>query len=109
LLAARKAGVTLVTGTDSGNSMTPHAPAIHREMQLWVQAGIPPSDVLQAATHSARRLLGASHRTGLIRAGYEASLLLIDGNRLQDISATERISALFLKAGRVDRAELFAK
>ena len=109
LLAARKAGVALVTGTDSGNPMTLHGPAIHREMQLWVEAGIAPSDALQAATYNAARLLGASQRIGLIRAGYEANLLLVDGNPLQDISATERISALFFKGGRVDRSELFTK
>jgi imidazolonepropionase-like amidohydrolase len=107
LLEARKAGVMLVTGTDSGNPLTLHGPGVHREMQLWVQAGIAPSDALQAATYNGARLLGASHRIGLIRAGYEASLILVDGNPLQDISATERISALFFKGGRVDRSELF--
>jgi imidazolonepropionase-like amidohydrolase/ABC-type multidrug transport system permease subunit len=109
LLAARKAGVMLVTGTDSGNPMIVHGPGVHRELQLWVQAGIAPSDALQAATYNAARLIGASYRIGLIRKGYEANLLLVDGDPLQDISSTERISALFFKGARVDRSELFTK
>ncbi|HLH43694.1 MAG TPA: amidohydrolase family protein [Bryobacteraceae bacterium] len=109
LLAAQRAGVTLVTGTDSGNPLTLHGPAVHRELQLWVEAGISPAEALQAATYGAARLLGASRRIGLIRPGYEASLLLVDGNPLRDISATERISLVMLKGERVNRADLFEK
>jgi ABC-type transport system involved in cytochrome c biogenesis permease component len=107
LAAAYRAGVTLVTGTDSGNLMVVHGPAVHRELQLWVDAGIPPAVALQDATYNAARLLGAGQRIGLIRKGYEASLLLVDGNPLQDISATERISTVFFKGERVDRTGLF--
>ena len=82
-------------------------PGIHRELQLWVEAGIPPAIALQAATYNAARLLRADQRIGLIRKGYEASLLLVDGNPLQDISATERISTVFFKGERVNRADLF--
>jgi ABC-type multidrug transport system permease subunit len=107
LAAAYHAGVTLVTGTDSGNPMMVHGPGVHRELQLWVEAGIPPAAALQGATYNAARLLGAGQRIGLIRKGYDASLLLVDGNPLQDISATERISTVFFKGERVDRATLF--
>jgi imidazolonepropionase-like amidohydrolase/ABC-type multidrug transport system permease subunit len=105
--AANRAGVLLVTGTDSGNPMLIHGPAIHRELQLWVEAGIPPAAALQAATYNGARLLGADKRIGLIRKGYEASLLLVDGNPLKDISVTERISMVMLKGERVDRGDLF--
>ncbi|MBZ5676944.1 MAG: amidohydrolase family protein [Acidobacteriia bacterium] len=107
LAAAYHAGVILVTGTDSGNPMVVHGPSIHRELQLWVEAGIPPSAALQGATYNAAKLLRADQRIGLIRKGYDASLLLVDGNPLQDISATERISAVFLKGERVNRSDLF--
>jgi len=107
LAAAYRAGVTLVIGTDSGNPMAVHGPGIHRELQLWVEAGIPPAIALQAATYNAARLLKGDQRIGLIRKGYEASLLLVDGNPLQDISATERISTVFFKGERVNRADLF--
>jgi imidazolonepropionase-like amidohydrolase/ABC-type multidrug transport system permease subunit len=107
LAAAYRAGVVLVTGTDAGNPLVIHGPGVHRELQLWVEAGIPPAAALQGATYNAARLLRADQRIGLIRKGYEASLLLVDGNPLQDISATERISTVFFKGERVDRSELF--
>ena len=107
LMAAQRAGVMLVAGTDAGNPLVFHGPGIHREMQLWVAAGLPPAVALQAATYNNARLLRADNRIGLIKKGYEASLLLIDGNPLQDISATEHISMVLFKGERVDRSELF--
>ncbi len=107
LAAAYRAGVTHATGTDSGNPLMFHGPGIHREVQLWVEAGVPPATALQAATYNAARLLRADTRIGLIRQGYEASLLLVDGNPLQDISATERISIVFLKGEPINRQKLF--
>ena len=107
LLRAYKAGVLLVTGSDAGNMLVMHGPTVHRELQLWVQAGIPPQAALQAATYNAAKLLRADKRIGLIRKGYEANILVVDGNPLQDISATERISIVFLKGERIDRSGLF--
>ncbi|MCC6395057.1 MAG: ABC transporter permease [Bryobacterales bacterium] len=109
LRRAWKAGVTLVTGSDAGNFLLVHGPGIHRELQLWVKAGIPPATALQAATTNTARLLRIDGRSGRIRPGFDASLLLVDGNPLEDINATERISAVFFKGERVDRAALFDK
>jgi len=107
LAAAYRAGGILVAGSGGGNPMVVHGPGIHRELQLWVQAGIPPMVALQGATYNAARLLHADQRIGLIRKGYESTLLLVDGNPLQEISATERISTVFFKGERVNRSELF--
>lgn len=107
LLSAMRAGVMLVTGTDSGNPMLFHGPALHRELQLWVEAGVPAAVALQAATFNGARMLRASQRIGLIKKGYEANLLLVDGNPLKEISATERISVVIFKGERVDRGDLF--
>jgi len=107
LAEAYAAGRLLVVGTESGYPMVVHGPSVHRELQLWVEAGIPPAAALQGATYNAASLLHADQRIGLIRKGYDASLLLVDGNPLQDISATERISTVFLKGERVDRSTLF--
>jgi imidazolonepropionase-like amidohydrolase/ABC-type multidrug transport system permease subunit len=107
LLRAWNAGVPLVMGTDSGNPMVFHGPSMHRELQLWVQAGIPIPVALQAATVNPAKLLGAEKRIGAIRAGLDADLLLVDGNPLQDIGATERISLVVLKGERIRRSTLF--
>jgi imidazolonepropionase-like amidohydrolase len=107
LVRAWKAGVPLVTGTDAGNLLVFHGPTVHRELQLWVEAGIPPAVALQAATYNAARLLHADKRIGLVAPGYDANLLLVDGDPIRDISSTERISAVVLKGERVRRADLF--
>jgi imidazolonepropionase-like amidohydrolase len=107
LAAANKAGVTLVAGTDSGNPMLVHGPALHRELQLWVKAGVSASAALQAATFNAAHMLKVDDRIGLVKEGREANLLLVDGNPLEDISATERISTIIFKGERVNRAGLF--
>lgn len=106
LLSAWKAKVPLVVGTDAGNPMVFPGPSLHHELRLWVEAGIPPGEVLEAATLQAATLLGARN-IGAIREGWDADLLLVDGNPLQDITCTERISMVVFKGERIHRAGLF--
>ena len=68
----------LVLGTDSGNYGTFHGAAVHREMELWQDAGIPPKDILKAATGNAAKLLRAEDRIGKFAKGFEASLVIVD-------------------------------
>ncbi|MCI0423583.1 MAG: amidohydrolase family protein [Acidobacteria bacterium] len=107
LKRAYQAGVPLVAGSDAGNLLVFHGPSLHRELQLWVSAGISPATALQAATRNAARLLGADHRIGSIQKGGDADLLLVDGNPLEDITATERISQIIYKGERINRSRLF--
>jgi len=106
LKRAHAHGVLLVTGSDAGNVLVIHGPTVQHEMQLWVQAGIPPAVALQAATLNAAQLLRADKRIGSIHSGNDADLLLVDGNPIEDISATERISLVVFKGERIDRSEL---
>jgi enamidase len=107
LLRAWKAGVTLITGSDAGNMLIFHGPTVQHEMALWVEAGIPPQAALQAATLNSANALRAGGRFGSIEKGKEATLLIVDGNPLQDIKATEAISSVIFKGERIDRASLF--
>ncbi|HXF27879.1 MAG TPA: amidohydrolase family protein, partial [Bryobacteraceae bacterium] len=107
LQRAYRDGVTLVTGTDSGNFLVVHGPALHRELQLWVQAGIPPAVALQAATYNGAKLLREDTRIGLIAKGRDADLVLVDGNPLQDIKQTEAIQIVLFRGEMVDRSGLF--
>ncbi|MDR3704022.1 MAG: amidohydrolase family protein, partial [Candidatus Sulfopaludibacter sp.] len=107
LLRAWKAGVPLVMGTDAGNPLVFHGPSLHRELQLWIDAGIPAWVALEAATGNAAKLLRADRQMGTLRKGLDANLLLIDGNPLIDITATERISLVVFKGERLHRPDLF--
>lgn len=109
VLAAWKAGVMLVTGTDAGNPLVVHGPTVQHELELWVAAGIPPAVALQAATANSAKALGAEKRFGQVRKGMDANLLVVDGNPLQDIHAVSAISFVLLKGERVDRSSLLSQ
>ncbi len=106
LLNARKAGVMLIAGTDAGNMLVVHGPTVQHELALWVKAGIPPTEALQAATYNAAKTLRAGDRIGAIRPGLDATFLVLDGDPLQDISNTEHINAVYLQGNHIDRSEL---
>ncbi|MGI9171880.1 MAG: amidohydrolase family protein [Chthoniobacterales bacterium] len=107
LVRAWQAGVMLVTGSDAGNFLVLHGPTVQHEIELWVAAGIPPNVALQAATGNAAKLLRADNRIGTVTEGKEASLLVVDGNPLQDVKALSAISVVMFKGERVARTELF--
>jgi imidazolonepropionase-like amidohydrolase len=106
LRRAHAAGVLLAAGSGAGTPLVFHGPALHRELRLWIEAGVPAATALRAATGNAARALGASGRLGLIAAGHPADLVIVDGNPLEDIAATERISLVVYKGERVERARI---
>ncbi|HEX4135238.1 MAG TPA: amidohydrolase family protein [Bryobacteraceae bacterium] len=106
LLRAYRHGVILVAGSDAGNLLVIHGPTIQEELKLWVEAGIPIQVALQAATLNAAKALRADQRLGSIEKGKDATMLVVDGNPLQDIKATEAISFVMFKGENIDRAQL---
>jgi imidazolonepropionase-like amidohydrolase len=74
---------------------------------LWVEAGLPATVALQAATANAAQFLRVGNRLGMIKKGLEATMILVDGNPIQDIRLMESISSVMFKGERVDRSELF--
>ena len=109
LLGPNAAGktTTVETWKASGELLVFHGPSLHRELQRRVEAGIPAAVALRAGTSNAAKVLGRQDRTGLIREGYDADLLIVVGNPLQNISDTERITGVLFKGERIGRAGLF--
>jgi imidazolonepropionase-like amidohydrolase len=104
------AGGRLAPGTDVGAApLQVPGFALHRELALLVEGGIPSADVLQAATRGAAELLRAGAELGTIEPGKRADLLVLSGDPLQDIHATRRIAAV-VQAGRIhDPAAVLAR
>jgi imidazolonepropionase-like amidohydrolase len=102
-----RAGVMLVTGSDAGNFLVVHGPTVQHEIELWAVAGIPLDVALQAATRNAAKLLRIDDHAGTIEKGKDATLLVVDGNPLQDVHALSAISTVFMKGERVARSDLF--
>lgn len=75
----RRAGVPIVAGTD-GTGME-----LVRELELYVDGGMTTSEALATATLAAARNVKADSRTGSIKAGKEADLLLVDGDPEKNI------------------------
>jgi imidazolonepropionase-like amidohydrolase len=97
------AGVRVVTGTDCGaeaSQVTPFGHATHREMQMFVEAGLPPLAAIRAATLDAARVLTRTEdpEYGSIRAGKTADLLLLDADPTVDINNSIRIHRV-MRAG----------
>jgi len=81
---------------------------VHRELQAWVDAGVPAALALRAATVNGATALGVVDRLGTIEAGKYADLVVVEGDPLIDIRVTRRVR-MVLKAGRsYDPAELLA-
>src|SRR5262249_33956788 len=58
LMAVRKAGIPIATGTDAGNPLTLHGPAIFAEMEAMQHAGLTGAEVIVASTRDAARAMG---------------------------------------------------
>ncbi|HQP20437.1 MAG TPA: amidohydrolase family protein, partial [Phenylobacterium sp.] len=89
------AGGVVALGTDQSSG-----PATHREMELLVQAGIKPLEVLKIATHNAARLLGKEDELGSVEAGKFADLVLLSADPTADINNAKQI-AWVMKAGQI--------
>ncbi|MBX7057903.1 MAG: amidohydrolase family protein [Leptospirales bacterium] len=101
------AGVTILAGSDAPNYMLAVGGSLHTELQHMVAAGMSPGEALIAATSAPAAVLGRIRRTeqdfGQVREGYLANLLLVNGNPMQDIRATQQIAEVFFRGRRVDR------
>ncbi|WP_394845368.1 amidohydrolase family protein [Pendulispora brunnea] len=109
-LAARahRAGVHLLVGTDIGDPYVVPGFGLHDEMQLLVEAGIPPLVALRSATLEAARALGVDATTGTIEVGKSADVVVLDADPLANIRNTRRIDAVVQNGQWLDRAKLTA-
>jgi len=87
LRRAHAKGIFIVTGTDTGGSLT-----YHRELELLVKAGFTPAEALARATLDMARYLGIDQTTGSIARGKLADFFLIPGDPTRDIKAIKTIS-----------------
>ena len=100
------AGVRILAGTDAPMPQVYPGFALHRELELLVEAGLSPADALRSATIWPADFLGFSDSIGSIATGKRAELLLLDGNPLSDISQTQHIRAVVLDGRLLLRADL---
>ncbi|MGH8236795.1 MAG: amidohydrolase family protein [Steroidobacteraceae bacterium] len=101
-----RAGVMLLAGTDVGIPALIPGISLHEELELLVDAGLTPLEVLRTATLNPARVLGLADSLGSIEVGKLADLVLLDANPLADIRNTQRIRAVVADGRLHRRAEL---
>ena len=92
-------GVPMAVGSDVGPF--PHGTQA-REMELMVQNGMKPLDVLKADLLNGARLLNWEHSIGILKPGYKADIIAVPGNPLNDIRALQQV-VFVMKNGVVYR------
>ena len=102
------ASVRVLAGTDAPMPLVYPGFALHKELELLVEAGLSPPDALRAATIWPVEFLGVSESSGSIAVGKRADLVLVEQNPLRDISNTQRIRAVVLDGRLLQRADLDA-
>lgn len=86
----------------AGTDAFPTGFALFRELELYLQAGIPAPRVLQLATIGAARVMRHDDARGSIAVGKLADLVLVEGDPTQRISDIRR-SSLVVKNGTLYR------
>ena len=81
------AGIPIVAGTDGMAGFT-----LHRELELYVQAGIPAPKVLRLDTLGAARIMKRDRELGSITPGKLADVILVDGDPSTHISDIRRVT-----------------
>ncbi len=96
-------GVPIVAGTDI--SIPGHT--LHRELELYVQAGFTPMEAIQAATLVPARAMGMNKELGTIEVGKRADLLVVAGNPLADIHDIRKVARVVARGRFYDPAPLW--
>jgi imidazolonepropionase-like amidohydrolase len=95
-------GVTIVPGTDALAGFS-----LHRELELYEEAGIPAAEVLRIATIVPARVLHQDKDLGSIEPGKLADLIVVDGDPSRKISDIRNVSLVMKDGILLDPNDLY--
>ncbi len=94
--------ITVVAGTDLGMGYS-----LHRELEIYTQAGIPAPEVLRMATYTAAKVMKKDGEFGAIAPGKMADLILVNGDPAANISDIRKIDTVIKGGAIMYPAELY--
>jgi imidazolonepropionase-like amidohydrolase len=80
---------------------------LHREIELYVAAGMTPMEAIQSATLVPARAMGLDRDSGTVEVGKRADLILVDGDPLQDITMLRRVTRVVADGRVLDATALW--
>jgi imidazolonepropionase-like amidohydrolase len=99
-------GVEILSGTDIPNFGLIPGESLHHELELLVESGISPLDVIKIATRNGADALGILNKVGTIENGKEADMIVLAANPIDNISNTKKIEAIINDGKLVDREKI---
>jgi imidazolonepropionase-like amidohydrolase len=85
------AGIPIATGTDAGNPLTLHGPAIYAEMDAMQASGMTPMQVIVSSTAVAARAMGLAKQVGTIEKGKAADLVIVAADPASDVANFRKV------------------
>jgi imidazolonepropionase-like amidohydrolase len=109
--AMHRAGVKVAVGTDAGGPVGYNFQGYNtiREMELLIEAGLSPMDVMVAATRTGAELIGIADRVGTLAPGKLADFLVLEADPLADIRNLRRVRTVVLGGVAHPRSALDAR
>lgn len=98
-----RAGIPIVAGTDQ----TVPGHSLHREIELYVQAGFTPMEAIQAATMVSAGAMNLGKESGTVEPGKRGDVILINGDPLADIRNTRNVEYVITNGTLYHTAELW--
>ncbi|MEX2110152.1 MAG: amidohydrolase family protein [Gemmatimonadaceae bacterium] len=106
------AGVPFLLGSDAPQLWNVPGFSAHRELIALVAAGLTPYQALRTGTVDVAKFLKEEGRSGVVRTGARADLMLLDANPLEDIANSLRINGVVVNGrwiGSAERAQMLSR
>lgn len=87
----------MIAGTDAGVAPIKPPDVVRWAILQLQQVGMTAAEALHACTARAATALGLGHRKGQLRSGYDADILVVDGDPLSDPTALHAIRAVYVR------------
>jgi len=102
-------GVGVLLGSDAPQVFNVPGFAIQHEIEMYVAAGLTPYEALITGTVNPARYFGLENEQGMIKEGYRADLVLVEGNPLENISNLGKRAGVMIRGMWLPREELDEK